>query len=147
LLLLEFGVEFSDVLPLVLPFGCVTLLLLSFKFPLVPVLLFGGVLMLEPLVLVPDWLSNEPPWFSREAQPAANSPAIAVNAINFFILLVLSMSTNFRWMWIRSIRRLPRVLRKISPKGRARRKSHGTLTLSSARERGIPIRTLWQPKM
>ena len=126
LLLLEFGVEVSDV-PLVflsvLPLGWVVLpfgLALLFKVPLVPVLLFGVVLMLEPVVLVPDWLSNEPPWFSREAQPAANSPAIAVNAINFFILLVLSMSTNFRWMWIRSIRSLPGVLRKISPKDYAR---------------------------
>jgi hypothetical protein len=29
--------------------------------------------------------SNEPPRFSLEAQPTASNPAIAVNAINFFI--------------------------------------------------------------
>jgi hypothetical protein len=93
-LLLEFGVDGSVVVPAEFPVPVFGLLAGSrFREPLA---VFGLVLMLVP-VPYSDWLSNEPPRFSLDAQPAATNPANAVNAINFFIITpfdVQSMSSG-----------------------------------------------------
>ena len=67
--------------------------LLLFRFPpvvLVPLLLGVVLLFIElgvllPLLKLELFWSYEPPRFSLEAQPTASNPAIAVNAISFFI--------------------------------------------------------------